>query len=177
MRAGRLLQLVLLLQRRGRMTAGELAAELEVSERTIFRDVEALSGSGIPVYGVRGPEGGFELLDGFDRAATIPSPPSRPHGDTTRARVLLNPTARRLATLLGRPDGVHERPLLPVPDGRAGWIEVSIRLPSIESTVHDLLALGPGVEVIRPVELRKQLHRAASGIAAANAGAPAITPR
>jgi predicted DNA-binding transcriptional regulator YafY len=79
--------------------------------------------------------------------------------------------------LLSRPEGIHERPLLPVPRNREGWIEVSIRMPSIESTVHDLLALGPGVEVIKPVELRDQLHRAAVGIADANAGSPPVTRR
>jgi predicted DNA-binding transcriptional regulator YafY len=158
------------------MTAGELAAELEVSERTIFRDIVALSGSGVPVYSVRGPAGGFELLDGFDRALPVPASAERPIG-VARARVRLAPTARRLATLLGRPEGIHDRPLLPVPDERQGWIEVSIRMPSLESTVHDLLALGPGVQVIRPIELRERLHLAAAEIADANAGPPPVTRR
>ncbi|CAM5330213.1 hypothetical protein SALBM217S_00326 [Streptomyces griseoloalbus] len=65
MRADRLLTLLLLLQNRGRMTAPQLAAELEVSVRTVYRDVEALGASGVPVRTERGPQGGFRLVEGY----------------------------------------------------------------------------------------------------------------
>jgi predicted DNA-binding transcriptional regulator YafY len=65
MRADRLLSILLLLQTRGQVTAGELAERLEVSERTIHRDMEALSMAGVPVYARRGTGGGWVLPDDY----------------------------------------------------------------------------------------------------------------
>ena len=65
MRADRLLSLLMVLQIKGRSTAQELAERLEVSERTIYRDIEALSIAGVPVYAERGPGGGCVLAEGY----------------------------------------------------------------------------------------------------------------
>ncbi|MGW2820285.1 helix-turn-helix transcriptional regulator [Streptomyces sp. NPDC001443] len=65
MRAARLIKMVLLLQSRSSMTAAELAVELEVSERTVTRDAQALSEAGVPVYAERGRAGGYRLVGGY----------------------------------------------------------------------------------------------------------------
>lgn len=65
MRASRLLSILMLLQLRERLTAEALAAEFEVSVRTIYRDIDRLAEAGVPVYADRGPGGGFRLVDGY----------------------------------------------------------------------------------------------------------------
>lgn len=70
MRADRLLRLVVLLQRHGTVSAGWLAERLEVSERTVLRDMEALSAAGVPAYTTPGRHGGCSLVDGFRTDAT-----------------------------------------------------------------------------------------------------------
>lgn len=70
MRADRLLTILLLLQARGRMTARELASRLEVSERTIYRDLQALGQAGIPVYAEAGTGGGYALVEQYQTRLT-----------------------------------------------------------------------------------------------------------
>jgi predicted DNA-binding transcriptional regulator YafY len=82
--------MLLVLQRRGRMTAGELSAELEVSERTILRDVEALSEAGVPIWTTRGSGGGIELQEGFETRLTG-----------------LTPDEARCLLLIGQPQVAH----------------------------------------------------------------------
>ncbi len=65
MRADRLLSLLMLLQTRGKLSAHALAQELEVSERTIFRDIEALERAGVPIYADQGRDGGYALVDRY----------------------------------------------------------------------------------------------------------------
>lgn len=70
MRASRLLSILMLLQTRGRLSAPVLAAELEVSQRTILRDIDQLSATGVPIWSDRGRDGGFQLREGWSTNLT-----------------------------------------------------------------------------------------------------------
>jgi predicted DNA-binding transcriptional regulator YafY len=111
MRADRLLSILLLLQANGRMTANTLARRLEVSERTILRDMDALSGAGVPVTAERGAGGGWRLIDGYQTKLT-------------------GLTATEIQTLfLGRPPKVlADLGLKEAAEG--AWIKLQAALPS-----------------------------------------------
>ena len=173
MRAGRLVALLLLLERRGRMTAVELAAELEVSERTVLRDVEALSGAGVPVFSVRGPGGGYQLLEVTGTALSDPGtwqPMDRRAGRVRRAAVRVTPEGRRLAAVLGRLQPLRLRRSA-APDA-TGRLEATFRIGAFEGAVLDLCSLGPDIEVLAPEDLRlavaTRLRAAASQYAGAD---------
>ena len=156
MRAGRLVTLLLLLERRGRLTAAELAADLEVSERTVLRDIEELSGAGVPVFAVRGPGGGYELLERTGTALSGPGgwqPMDRRAGRVRRATVRVTPDGRRLAVVLGRLQPLRVRRSTAA--DAAGRLEATFRIGAFEGTVLDLCSLGPDVEVLAPEDLRR----------------------
>lgn len=160
MRAGRLLNLLLLLQTGQRVTARELAERLEVSERTVLRDLEVLSGSGVPVYGTRGPGGGFQLLDTFARDVPATPPGLRPtSGRLRRVRVRISPAALQRAIVTGEPDGWRARsePSVGPACGREDWIEGSFRFDSYEAAAAQLIGFGADVEVLLPVEMRQRM--------------------
>ncbi len=123
MRADRLLSMLMLLQTRDRMTAGELAIELEVSERTVYRDINALSVSGVPVYAERGPGGGISLIESYRSDLTglnknevralfmlsIPPALTELGMDQELRAAMLKISAALPATLRGDEQGVRQR--------------------------------------------------------------------
>jgi predicted DNA-binding transcriptional regulator YafY len=157
-RAGRLISLLSILSREGRTTAADLAEQLEVSERTILRDLEVLSGSGVPVYAVRGPGGGFQLLEDYSPTLAADAwlrPASRRRG-TGRMTVRITPEGRRVAAILGYLQPLRLRPA----DGEdpdQGWMTATCRIRSVSGMAVEVLALGPHVEVMAPPELREHV--------------------
>lgn len=122
MRADRVLGLLLLLQARGRLTAGELAARLEVSRRTVYRDVDALSSAGVPVRADPGPNGGIELMAGWRTDLTGLTAPEVEAVFTSAAGPAFESAMGKLAAALpgegGRRAGrIRERLLV----DSAGW--------------------------------------------------------
>ena len=150
MRASRLLCLLLLLQTRGRMTAQQLASELGVSVRTIYRDVEALGAAGVPLYGDAGHAGGYQLLGGYRTRLTgltaaeaealflsgLPGPAAELGLGSVLAAATLKLRASLPASLRENADRLTERFYLDAP----GWYrrpEDVPHLPAVASAVWD----------------------------------------
>jgi predicted DNA-binding transcriptional regulator YafY len=116
MRADRLVSLLMLMQTRPRSTAADLARRLQVSERTIYRDLDALSAAGVPVFATRGPNGGVALVDGWRTQLT----------GLTRAEV------HALATV-GAPGALEDLGLsAPL---RSGLVKLAAALPALQQSV------------------------------------------
>ncbi|MFH8475085.1 helix-turn-helix transcriptional regulator [Streptomyces sp. NPDC018000] len=150
MRAARLIKMVLLLQSRPTMTAAELAQELEVSERTVTRDAQALSEAGVPVYADRGRAGGYRLVGGYRTRLTglarneaealflsgLPSALRQMGLEDAASAARLKVSAALLPSLRGASDSAARRFHLDAP----GWYQEPVTpelLPAVAEAVWD----------------------------------------
>lgn len=156
MRADRLVSLVLLLRQHGRLSATRLARELEVSTRTVLRDIDALSAAGVPVYAERGRHGGFALLPGFRTELT-----GLNHDE---AFALLTAGSRRGAQVFGLGTALSSAMLKVVdalPDSqRDAAVGVSERL--LVDPEADLLSRRPAADEV-PEATMREVRRAVFG--------------
>jgi predicted DNA-binding transcriptional regulator YafY len=170
MHASRLISVLLLLQTRGRMTAREIADELEVSLRTVYRDLDGLAAAGVPVYAERGPAGGYQLVDGYRTRLTglnqdeaealflsgLEGPAAQLGLGTVLAAAQLKVLAALPPELRGRASRLRERFLFAAPR----WFRRDETLPALATVAEGVwearpLAMtyeGPNGPVKRRVE-------------------------
>jgi predicted DNA-binding transcriptional regulator YafY len=147
MRADRLITLILLIQNQTGLTASQLARELEVSERTIYRDIDALSSAGVPVYTERGPGGGIFLAEAYRTSLTG-----------------LNPNEIRALYMLGIPTALAQLGI--GQDLRGALLKLSASLPASrreeESRTRQRIYLDPahGFHTDEPTPMLKTVHQA-----------------
>lgn len=118
MRVSRLLSLLILLQLRQRVTAESLAQEFGISVRTVYRDIDALSAAGVPVYADRGPGGGFQLVDGYRTRLTGVAP-----HEAEAAFLLGLPDVASQLGLAGASDQFTGKVLASLPGQSAEWAD------------------------------------------------------
>ncbi len=170
MRASRLLQMLLLLQNRGRLTTRQLASELEVAKRTVLRDVDALTEAGLPVVVLRGARGGIELgfnyrtrltglsKDEAEALGVMLGQPLPMLADLGLGDAAIRARAKLLESL---PDGVRETALraraqfrvgaarTPPPDPRVEALATAIR----ERRRVRIRATGKSARVVHPIAM------------------------
>ena len=170
MRAARLLQMLLLLQNRGRMTSAQLAGELEVTARTILRDVDAMTEAGLPIIVHQGNGGGIELgfnyrtrLTGLaaDEAEAMAVILSRPIPELDQLGMRAAGERARSKLLESFPDGVREKINRACRQFRFGALsgtDMDARLPALAKAVREGLVVriqsrSPKPETIHPAAL------------------------
>ena len=165
MRASRLLHILLLLQNRGRMTAGALARELEVAHRTVLRDMDALTEAGLPIITYQGNQGGFELgfsyrtrltglaADEAEALAVLLDDPS-----PRLAELGMGDAARRAVSKLREslPDQVRERVRLASERFRFGQAmtgKMDARVSAMAEAVRRRLRVRLDARSTKPIEI------------------------